>query len=79
MNKKEDTSRIGIVLISFETGEVLGFVIKSLVLHRFMFVVLKAHSQVRDNFWQLKSSLKMMEDEKCFFFHFKSSFHSHNI
>ena len=79
MEKKGDTSRTGIVLISFETREVLGFVIKSLVCHRFMFVVLKAHSQVGDNFWQLKSSLKMMEDEKYFFFHFESSFHSHNI
>ena len=37
---------------------------------------LKAHSQVWDNFGQLKA---LKNDEKCFLFHFKSSFRSQCI
>ena len=37
---------------------------------------LKAHSKVWDNFWQLKA---LKNVEKCFLFHFKSSFRSQDV
>ena len=38
--------------------------------------ILKVHSWVWDNVWQLKPS---KNDEKCFLFYVKSSFHSWDI
>ena len=37
---------------------------------------LKVHSQVRENFWQMKA---LKNDEKCFLFQIKSSFRSEDI
>ena len=39
-------------------------------------ILLKAHSQLWDNFWQLKA---FKSDEICFLFHLKSSFLSQDI
>ena len=39
-------------------------------------MALKAHSKVWDNFWQLKA---LKNNEKCFLFNLKGSFHSQDI
>ena len=36
-------------------------------------LTLNTHLSIWDNFWQLKA---LLNDEKCFLFHLKSSFHS---
>ena len=48
----------------------------SMFIHRELVIILKAQSQVQDNFWQLSA---FKNDEKYYLFHLKSSFHFQHI